>query len=167
MYTRYFGLKEKPFTIAPDPRYLYMSDLHREALAHLLYGIHNDGCLILLTGDVGTGKTTVCRCLLAQLPEKTDIAIILNPKLTIVELFKTICEELDVPGIQDSPSSKSYVDNLTYFGFGASGEKIYLTRLHWVEIYWINGKFERQFFSEHVKNPVSFVTDIPTASRAA
>ncbi len=115
MYTRYFGLKEKPFTIAPDPRYLYMSELHREALAHLLYGIHNDGCLILLTGDVGTGKTTVCRCLLAQLPEKTDIAIILNPKLTIVELFKTICEELDVPGIQDSPSSKSYVDNLNSY----------------------------------------------------
>ena len=115
MYTRYFGLREKPFTIAPDPRYLYLSKLHREALAHLLYGIHSDGCLILLTGDVGTGKTTVCRCLLAQLPEKTDIAIILNPKLTIVELFKTICTELDVPVTPDSPSGKTYVDSLNSY----------------------------------------------------
>ena len=115
MYTRYFGLKEKPFSIAPDPRYLYMSELHREALAHLLYGISNDGCLILLTGDVGTGKTTVSRCLTEQLPEKTDIAIILNPKLTIIELFKTICEEFAIAVDHDSSSSKTYIDNLNSY----------------------------------------------------
>ena len=80
MYTRYFGLTEKPFAIAPNPRYLYMSELHREAMAHLLYGISSEGCIILLTGDVGTGKTTVCRCLVDQLPATTDIAMILNPK---------------------------------------------------------------------------------------
>jgi len=115
MYTRYFGLKEKPFSIAPDPRYLYMSELHREALAHLLYGISNEGCLILLTGDVGTGKTTVSRCLTEQLPEKTDIAIILNPKLSIIELFKTICEEFAIPVDHDSSSSKTYIDNLNSY----------------------------------------------------
>ena len=64
MYNEYFGLTEAPFSIAPDPRYLYMSERHREALAHLVYGLNSDGAFILLTGDVGTGKTTVSRCLL-------------------------------------------------------------------------------------------------------
>ena len=112
MYTRYFGLIEKPFAIAPNPRYLYMSELHREAMAHLLYGISSEGCIILLTGDVGTGKTTVCRCLLEQLPATTDIAMILNPKLTIMDLFKTICEELKIPIQEVSPTVKTYVDLL-------------------------------------------------------
>jgi general secretion pathway protein A len=89
-----------------------MSELHREALAHLLYGVHNDGCLILLTGDVGTGKTTVCRCLLAQLGEKTDVAIILNPKLTIIELLKTICKELNISVSKEPSSTRPYIDNL-------------------------------------------------------
>ena len=115
MYTQYFGLKEKPFAIAPDPRYLYMSELHREAFAHLLYGIGSDGCLILLTGDVGTGKTTVSRCLIEQLPDKTDIAIILNPILTITELLKTICEELNISVAQDSSSGKVYIDSLNRY----------------------------------------------------
>ncbi len=115
MYTQYFGLKERPFSIAPDPRFLYMSELHREAFAHLLYGIRNDGCLILLTGDVGTGKTTVSRCLIEQLPEKTDIAIILNPKLTISELLKTVCEELNIPAPIHSSSDKTYIDNLNSY----------------------------------------------------
>lgn len=94
MYTAYFGLREKPFTIAPDPRYLYMSAQHQEALAHLLYGMKCDGGFVLLTGEVGTGKTTVCRCLLRQVPELADIAVIFNPKLTVVELLETICDEL-------------------------------------------------------------------------
>jgi general secretion pathway protein A len=110
MYTQYFGLTEKPFAIAPNPRYLYMSELHREALAHLIYGLNSDGCIILLTGEVGTGKTTVCRCLLEQLPEATDIAIILNPKLTVSDLLKTICEELAIEQMPDSPSNKNYID---------------------------------------------------------
>lgn len=112
MYTKYFGLKEKPFSIAPDPRYLYMSEYHREALAHLLYGLNSDGCLILLTGDVGTGKTTVCRSLLEQLPEKTDTAIILNPNLTVQELLETICEELEIPFEKNSTSVKYYIDSI-------------------------------------------------------
>ena len=115
MYTRYFGLTEKPFAIAPNPRYLYMSELHREAMAHLLYGISSEGCIILLTGDVGTGKTTVCRCLVDQLPATTDIAMILNPKLTIMDLFKTICEELKIPMVDASPTVKTYVDLLNVY----------------------------------------------------
>jgi len=112
MYTEYFGLQEKPFTISPDPRYLYMSEHHREALAHLLYGISSDGCLILLTGDVGTGKTTVCRSLLSLLPENTETAIIVNPKLSVQELLETICEELEIPFSKSSSSLKSYIDGI-------------------------------------------------------
>lgn len=115
MYTRYFGLTEKPFAIAPNPQYLFMSELHREALAHLLYGISSEGCIILLTGDVGTGKTTVCRSLISQLPETTEIALILNPKLTIIDLFKTICEELKIPVEEDSPSTKTYIDKINSY----------------------------------------------------
>jgi general secretion pathway protein A len=115
MYTRYFGLTEKPFAIAPNPRYLYMSELHREALAHLMYGITSEGCIILLTGDVGTGKTTVCRCLLDQLPATTDIAMILNPKLTITDLLKTICEELKIAMPAATPSIKTYIDQLNAY----------------------------------------------------
>lgn len=115
MYTRYFGLTEKPFAIAPNPRYLFMSELHREALAHLLYGISSDGCIILLTGDVGTGKTTVCRCLIDQLPQTTDIAMILNPKLSTADLFKTICEELKIGVEEASPSVKTYIDRLNKY----------------------------------------------------
>jgi general secretion pathway protein A len=115
MYTHYFGLAEKPFAIAPNPRYLFMSELHREAMAHLLYGISSEGCIILLTGDVGTGKTTVCRCLIDQLPATTDIAMILNPKLTIADLFKTICEELKIPITVATPSIKTYIDQLNAY----------------------------------------------------
>ncbi len=114
MYTRYFGLQEKPFAIAPDPHYLYMSDLHKEALAHLLYGIDSDGCIILLTGDVGTGKTTVCRFLFDQLPKTTDTAIILNPKLTAKELLVTICEELELADSIRGSSTKSYLDAINH-----------------------------------------------------
>ena len=94
MYLEHFGLLESPFSIAPDPRYLYMSDRHREALAHLLYGLESDGAFILLTGDVGTGKTTVSRCLLEQVPDNIHLALVLNPKLTSIELLQVICDEL-------------------------------------------------------------------------
>ena len=112
MYKRYFGLKEKPFRIAPTARYLYLSDLHREALVHLLYGISGEGCIILLTGEVGTGKTTICRSLLERLPKTTDTALILNPILTITDLLQTICEELHIAIDGDAPSAKTYIDRL-------------------------------------------------------
>lgn len=114
MYQDYFGLSDKPFSIAPNPQYLYMSDRHREALAHLVYGIKSDGGFILLTGEVGTGKTTVCRCLLEQIPEEVDIAFILNPKQTATELLATACDDL---GIDYPPeaSIKVLVDRLNQF----------------------------------------------------
>lgn len=115
MYTNYFGLKEKPFSIAPDPRYLYMSERHREALAHLLYGVSSDGCFILLTGDVGTGKTTVGRCFLAQLPDNTDVAFIVNPRLTVLELLETICEEFGIPLDSRQQSVKLCIDKLNIY----------------------------------------------------
>jgi general secretion pathway protein A len=114
MYTRYFGLTEKPFLITPDPHFLYLSELHREALAHLMYGIESDGCLVLLTGEVGTGKTTVSRCLVEKLPDTTDVALIFNPKLTVIELLKTICEELRISGVELCDSVKYYIDILNH-----------------------------------------------------
>ncbi|GHA16556.1 ExeA family protein [Oceanisphaera arctica] len=96
MYDSYFGLSDLPFSIAPDPRYLYLSQQHREALAHLQYGLVCHGGFVLLTGEVGTGKTTVCRCLLEQVPEQTDLAFILNPGCSVQELLAAICQELAI-----------------------------------------------------------------------
>ncbi|WP_271270202.1 ExeA family protein [Aliamphritea hakodatensis] len=112
MYSHYFGLTEPPFSIAPNPRFLYMSEQHREALAHLLYGINSNGGFVLLTGEVGTGKTTVTRCLLEQLPENTEVALILNPKYTVTELLATICDDLGIFITADSRSLKEYVDRI-------------------------------------------------------
>ncbi len=110
MYRNYFGLAEAPFSIAPDPRYLYMSQRHQEALAHLLYGVNGGGGFVLLTGEVGAGKTTVCRCLLEQIPEACDVAYIFNPKLTVPELLSTICAEFGIACPTGELSVKSYVD---------------------------------------------------------
>ncbi|WP_455210761.1 AAA family ATPase [Kaarinaea lacus] len=110
MYDEYFGLRETPFSIAPNPRFLFMSERHREALAHLVYGVNSDGGFILLTGEVGTGKTTISRCLLDQIPEKSNIAMILNPKLLAGELLATICDELHIKYPEGNDSIKVYID---------------------------------------------------------
>lgn len=115
MYRNYFGLKEKPFSIAPDPRYLFMSEPHREALTHLLYGVGSDGCFILLTGDVGTGKTTLSRCLQAQLPGNTDFALIDNPRLTVLEFVEAICDELGIRPDGVEKNLDSYTELLRRF----------------------------------------------------
>jgi general secretion pathway protein A len=113
MYTRFFGLAEKPFAITPDPRYLYLSERHAEALAHLLYGINESGGFIQLTGEVGTGKTTVVRTLLSRVPHHADVAVILNPRITPVEFLLTICEELGLAIAEaDRNSVKQMVDAL-------------------------------------------------------
>jgi general secretion pathway protein A len=113
MYTAFFGLTEKPFAITPDPRYLYLSERHAEALAHLLYGINESGGFIQLTGEVGTGKTTVVRTLLSRVPHHADVAVILNPRVTPVEFLLTICEELGlVIAEADRDSVKEMVDAL-------------------------------------------------------
>ncbi|AUM10984.1 ExeA family protein [Ketobacter alkanivorans] len=115
MYESFFHLTETPFSIAPNPHYLYMSQQHNEALAHLVYGVGRDGGFVLLTGEVGTGKTTVCRCFLEQIPKDTDVAFVLNPKLQVEELLATICDELSIPYIGDSISVKDYVDCINGF----------------------------------------------------
>ncbi len=113
MYTSYFGLSEKPFAITPDPRYLYLSERHAEALAHLLYGINESGGFIQLTGEVGTGKTTVVRTLLSRIPQHADVAVILNPRITPTEFLLSICEELGVEiDATERDSVKSLVDAL-------------------------------------------------------
>ena len=112
MYYDYFGISESPFSITPDPRYLYMSKGHHEALAHLLFGVSENGGFVLLTGEVGTGKTSVCRCLLEQLPDTAEVALILNPRLNELELLAGICDELDIAYPKDTTSLKVMVDVL-------------------------------------------------------
>lgn len=111
MYQNHFGLNEQAFSIAVNPRYLYMSQQHKEALAHLLYGV-KEGGFVMLTGEVGTGKTTIIRCLLEQLPENTEIAIILNPMANILELLCTICDEYSIQYHADNITIKSTTDLL-------------------------------------------------------
>lgn len=118
MYASFFGLKQPPFSIAPDPRYLYMSERHREALAHLLYGVKGGGGFVLLTGEIGAGKTTVCRCFLEQIPKRCNVAYVFNPKLTVLELLRTICDEFRIPFGHEgagAPTVKDYVDALNHF----------------------------------------------------
>ena len=122
MYKSFFGLTEKPFAITPDPRYLYLSERHAEALAHLAYGIAEAGGFIQLTGEVGTGKTTVLRSLLQQLPPHCDVALILNPRVTPAEFLQCICDELHVQVPAAAAGSvKSLVDLLTHFLLDAHG----------------------------------------------
>ena len=118
MYAPFFGLKHEPFSIAPDPRYLFMSERHREALAHLLYGVNGGGGFVLLSGEIGAGKTTVCRCFLEQIPRRCNVAYIVNPKLTVLELLKTVCEEFGIPNPPPAHSEatvKDYLDPLNQF----------------------------------------------------
>jgi len=114
MYASFFGLNEKPFSITPDPRYLFLSERHAEALAHLVYGVNEAGGFIQLTGEVGTGKTTVVRSLLAQAPKHAEIALILNPRMTPAEFLQAICEELALAVAPGSERSlKDLVDLLS------------------------------------------------------
>lgn len=126
MYTPHFGLSQDPFSIAPDPRFLFMSERHREALAHLLYGVAGQGGqaggtgggFVLLTGDIGTGKTTICRCFLEQIPAGCHVAYIFNPKLSVIELLQSICEEFHLsvpPNPAQATTAKAYIDALNTF----------------------------------------------------
>lgn len=112
MYTSYFGLEEKPFSIAPNPDYLFMSDRHREALNHLTYGLGDTGGFVLLTGEVGTGKTTISRRLMENLPENTQAAFILNPTLSSQELLATLCDELKIRYRKTGATLKTLTDKI-------------------------------------------------------
>lgn len=117
MYLRYFGLNEAPFSLTPDPAFVYLSPRHRDALAHLLYGVGQGGSggFVQLTGEVGTGKTTLCRCMLEQIPEGTKIALLLNPLVTPLELLAAISEELEIDVSDSSNSTRLLVDRLNQY----------------------------------------------------
>ncbi len=118
MYAPYFGLSVEPFSLAPDPRFLYLSERHREALAHLLYGLGGGGGFVLLTGEIGAGKTTVARCFLEQLPPHCLVAYIFNPCLSVIELLQTVCSDFGLPDLPDLPfgaTVKAHVDLLNTF----------------------------------------------------
>jgi general secretion pathway protein A len=122
MYESHFHLNQTPFSIAPDPAFLYLSDAHQEALAHLMYGFSHGG-FVLITGEVGTGKTTLLRNLVKQIPEDLDVAFILNPRLTVRELLETLCDELGVEYPKAvSVSVKMYIDALNRHLLAAHAE---------------------------------------------
>lgn len=126
MYTQFFNLKQAPFSIAPDPRYLFMSERHREALAHLLYGVGSGGGFVLLSGEIGAGKTTICRCFLEQAPANCNVAYLFNSKLTVTELLQSICDEFRIKRKHDdagSASIKEYVDALTAYLLAAHADR--------------------------------------------
>lgn len=156
MYAEHFRLRHEPFSIAPDPRFLFMSGQHREALAHLLYGVGGGGGFVLLTGEIGAGKTTVCRCFLEQIPAHCRVAYIFNPKLTVPELLQTICEEFRVELPRDSgPGVKGHVDALNRFLLAAHarGENAVLI---------ID---EAQSLSPEVLEQLRLLTNLETAER--
>ncbi|MBI2960588.1 MAG: AAA family ATPase [Betaproteobacteria bacterium] len=122
MYKEYFRLSELPFSIAPDPRFLYMSSRHREALAHLLYGVQGEGGIVLLTGEVGAGKTTLCRCLIEQIHARCEVAFILNPRMSVEELLAAICDEFHVETPGAAASVKVLVDAINAHLLRANAE---------------------------------------------
>ena len=155
MYLEHFNLTERPFSITPDPRFLYMSARHREALAHLLYGLGDGGGFVQLTGEVGTGKTTICRCLLEQIPENVDLAVVLNPKVTAIELIATVCDELGIGYDADNVSIKSLTDVLNRYLLDA-----YARGRHTVLII-----DEAQNLSADVLEQVRLLTNLETATQ--
>jgi general secretion pathway protein A len=155
MYLEHFNLSERPFSITPDPRFLYMSARHREALAHLLYGLGDGGGFVQLTGEVGTGKTTICRCLLEQIPANVDLAVVLNPKVTSIELIATVCDELGVSYDADNVSVKLLTDVLNRYLLDA-----YARGRHTVLII-----DEAQNLSTEVLEQVRLLTNLETATQ--
>ncbi|MBA58272.1 MAG: AAA family ATPase [Gammaproteobacteria bacterium] len=114
MYADHFKLREPPFSIAPNPHYLYMSSQHKEALAHLQFGVQQNGGFVLLTGEVGTGKTTLCKKLIEKLPKDIEVAFVLNPRITEIELLETICEEFGMK-VTKNAKLKSLIDSLNEY----------------------------------------------------
>ncbi len=113
MYEAFYGFAEKPFTLTPDPKYLYLSRSHREALDHLLYGVQEREGFVVITGDVGTGKTTLCRAFLSRLDARTRTALVLNPVLSEEELLRAILHDFGLPAA--GGSKKALVDELNGF----------------------------------------------------
>ena len=113
MYNRFFGFKERPFKLVPNPEYVYLSRIHEEVLAHLNYAVGYGEGFVEITGEVGTGKTTLCRMFLENLDENTVAGYIFNPKLDALQLLKAINDEFGIPS--DSDSLKTLIDRLNVF----------------------------------------------------
>lgn len=114
MYNDYFGFDSAPFSISPDPEFLYLTDQHQKALSHLLFGVGDSGGFMVLTGEVGAGKTTICRTFLRQLPPEANVAFIVNPKQSSLELLQSILDEFKIP-YSDQHSEKHLVDRLNIY----------------------------------------------------
>jgi general secretion pathway protein A len=158
MYKKFFGLKQEPFSIAPDPHYLFMSERHREALAHLLYGVKSGGGFVLLTGEIGAGKTTVCRCFLEQVPRRTNVAYIFNPRQTAEELVDSVCNEFRIPREAPAgrvPTARDHVDALNE----------YLLRTHAVGQNNVLIIDEAQSLSAEVLEQLRLLTNLETNER--
>jgi general secretion pathway protein A len=155
MYNEYFGLKKNPFSIAPDPAFFYISEKHREALGHLLYAFNSEGGFVLLTGEVGTGKTTVLRRLLEKAPEDCDIAFILYPKLTGEELLAAICDEFGISHPGDGASSRLLVSRIYD----------YLVKTHEVGRRAVLIIEEAQNLSDDVLEQIRLLTNLETNTR--
>ncbi len=155
MYARHFGLEAGPFSIAPDPRFLFMSERHREALAHLLYGVGGGGGFVLLSGEIGAGKTTVCRAFLEQVPPACRVAYVFNPQLTVPELLQTVLREFGIEAPAEAGSVKAHVDALNDFllSLHAQGEQAVLV---------ID---EAQNLSAGVLEQLRLLTNLETAER--
>jgi general secretion pathway protein A len=154
MYTAHFGLNAAPFSITPDPHYLYLSGRHREALAHLLYGVNEGPGFVLLTGEVGTGKTTLCRCLIEQLPETVDVALLLNPRVSPIELLAALFDELRISYEPHTFTHKDYIDVLNS----------YLLTAHAVGRRTVLILDEAQNLSTEVLEQVRLLTNLETAN---
>jgi general secretion pathway protein A len=159
MYAKHFGLLREPFSIAPDPRYLFLSERHREALAHLLYGLRGGGGFVLLTGEIGAGKTTVCRAFLAQVPRRCNVAYIFNPTQSAEELLGSICDEFHIPRERlaggAAPTAKQLVDALNEF----------LLRTHSVGQHNVLVIDEAQLLAATVLEQLRLLTNLETAER--
>ncbi len=158
MYKKFFGLKQEPFSIAPDPHYLFMSERHREALAHLLYGVRGGGGFVLLTGEIGAGKTTVCRCFLEQVPRRCNVAYIFNPRQTAEELLDSVCHDFRIPREppgEHRPSARDHVAVLNE----------YLLRTHGVGQNNVLIIDEAQSLSAEVLEQLRLLTNLETNER--
>jgi general secretion pathway protein A len=157
MYLAHYGLAEAPFAITPDPRFVFLSERHRDALAHLMYGIGQGGSggFVQLTGEVGTGKTTLSRLVMEQLPENVRVALVLNPKQTPLELLETICEELHVELPGKRRSMKVQVDVLSQYLLQAYGEGLRVVLI----------LDEAQELSRECLEQVRLLTNLETASQ--
>lgn len=152
MYQQFFNFKTAPFSIAPDPHYIYMSGHHQEGLAHLLYAINNGGGFVALTGEVGTGKTMLCHYLLEELPENVEMALVLNPKLNTIELLATICDELQISYDHEHLSIKGLIDSLNEYLLEAHS-------LGWMTVLLID---EAQNLSLDVLEQIRLLTNLET-----